>query len=123
MATEKMASKTLQARKYRLARSKAERNKRIEGKNRIARNAEQDKRIERLYHANCSGSPMNALDICRVLQAVNRAIALNPEITDAELATVFIDFVQTIRMNRRCSDRLVGHPDNRRRPTICSLRP
>jgi hypothetical protein len=36
-----MASKTLQARKEdRLARNKAERNKRIEGKNRIARNAE-----------------------------------------------------------------------------------
>ena len=42
---------------------------------------------------------MNALDICRMLQAVNRAIALNPEITDAELATVIIDFVQTIPMN------------------------
>jgi hypothetical protein len=33
---------------------------------------------------------------CRVLQAGNRAIALNPEITDAELATVIVDFVQTI---------------------------
>jgi hypothetical protein len=74
-----MTSKTLQARKDRLARNKAKRNKRIEGKNRITRNAERDKRIERLYFANCSGSPMNALDICRVLQAVNRAIALNPE--------------------------------------------
>jgi hypothetical protein len=70
-----------------------------EGKNRIARNAERDKRIERLYYANRSGSPMDALDICRVLQAGNRAIALNPEITDAELATVIVDFVQTIRMN------------------------
>ena len=38
-------------------------------------------------------------DICRVLQAGNRAIELNPEITDAELATVIVDFVQTIRMN------------------------
>ena len=94
-----MTSKTMQTRKDRLARNKAERNKRIEGKNRIARNAERDKRIERLYYANCSGSPMNALDICRMLQAVNRAIALNPEITDAELATVIIDFVQTIPMN------------------------
>ena len=98
MATE-MTSKTLQARKDRLARNKAERNKRIEGKNRIARNAERDKRIERLYYANCSGSPMNALDICRMLQAVNRAIALNPEFTDAELETIIIDFVQTIRVN------------------------
>jgi hypothetical protein len=94
-----MTSKTLQARKDRLARNKAERNKRIEGKNRIARNAERDKRIERFYYANCSGSPMNALDICRMLQAVNRAIALNPEITDAELETIIIDFVQTIRVN------------------------
>ena len=42
---------------------------------------------------------MNALDICRMLQAVNRAIALNPEITDAELETIIIDFVQTIRVN------------------------
>ena len=98
VATE-MTSKTLQARTDRLARNKAERNKRIEGKNRIARSAERDKRIERLYYANCSGAPMKALDICRVLQAGNRAIALNPEITDAELATVIIDFVQTIRMN------------------------
>jgi hypothetical protein len=56
------ASKTLQARKDRLARNKAERNKRIEGKNRIARNAERDKRIERLYYANCSGAPIKALD-------------------------------------------------------------
>ena len=94
-----MTSKTLQARKDRLARNKAERNKRIEGENRIARNAERDKRIERLYYANCSGSPMNALDICRMLQAVNRAIALNPKITDAELETIIIDFVQTIRVN------------------------
>ena len=94
-----MTSKTPQSRKDRLARNKAERNKRIEGKNRIARNAERDKRIERLYYANCSGSPMNALDICRVLQAVNRAIALNPKITDAELETIIIDFVQTIRVN------------------------
>ena len=94
-----MTSKILQARKDRLARNKAERNKRIEGKNRVARNAERDKRIERLYYANCSGSPMNALDICRMLQAVNRAIALNPEITDAELETIIIDFVQTIRVN------------------------
>jgi hypothetical protein len=91
---EKMTSK-----KDRLARNKAEHNKRIEGKNRIALNAERDKRIERLYHANCNGAPMNALDICRVLQAGNRAIALNPNITDAELATVIMDFVQTIRMN------------------------
>ena len=97
VATE-MTSKTLQARTDRLARNN-ERNKRIEGKNRIARNAERDKRIERLYYANRSGSPMDALDICRVLQAGNRAIALNPEITDAELATVIVDFVQTIRMN------------------------
>ena len=94
-----MTSKTMQTRKDRLARNKAERNKRIEGKNRIARNAERDKRIERLYYANCSGSPMNALDICRMLQAVNRAIALNPEITDAELETIISDFVQTIRVN------------------------
>ena len=94
-----MTSKTLQARKDRLARNKAEHNKRIEGKNRIARTAERDKRIERLYYANCSGSAMNALDICRMLQAVNRAIALNPQITDAELETIIIDFVQTIRMN------------------------
>ena len=94
-----MTSKTLQACKDWLARNKAERNKRIEGKNRIARNTERDKRIERLYYANRSGSPMDALDICRVLQAGNRAIALNPEITDAELATVIVDFVQTIRMN------------------------
>ena len=93
-----MTSKTPQARKDRLARNKAERNKRIEGKNRVARTAKRDKRIERLYYANCSGS-MNALDICRMLQAVNRAIALNPEIADAELATVIIDFVQTIRVN------------------------
>ena len=42
---------------------------------------------------------MNALDTCRMLQAVNRAIALNPEITDAELEAIIIDFVQTIRMN------------------------
>jgi hypothetical protein len=42
-----MTSKTLQARKDRLARNKTERNKRIEGKNRVARNAERDKRIER----------------------------------------------------------------------------
>jgi hypothetical protein len=98
VATE-MTSKTLQARTDRLARNKAERNKRIEGKNRIARNAERDKRIERLYYANRSGSPMDALDVCRVLQAGNRAIAMNPEITDAELATVIVDFVQTIRMN------------------------
>ena len=42
---------------------------------------------------------INALDICRMLQAVNRAIALNPEITDAELETIIIDFVQTIRVN------------------------
>jgi hypothetical protein len=49
--------------------------------------------------ANCSGAPLQALDICRVLQAGNRAITLNPEITDAELATVIVDFVQTIRMN------------------------
>jgi hypothetical protein len=34
-----------------------------------------------------------------MLQAVNRAIALNPEITDAELETIIIDFVQTIRVN------------------------
>ena len=95
----KMTSKTLQARTDRLARNKAERNKRIEGKNRIARNAERDKRIERLYYANRSGSAMDALDICRVLGAGNRAIELNPEITDAELATVIVDFVQTIRMN------------------------
>jgi len=73
-------------------------NKRIEGKNRIARNAERDKRIERLYYANCSGAPITTLDICRVLQAGNRAIALTPEITDTELARVIIDFVQTIRM-------------------------
>ena len=98
MATE-MTSKTLQARSDRLARNKAERNKWIEGKNRVARNAERDKRVERLYYANCSGSPMNAMDICRMLQAVNRAIALNPEITDAELETIIIDFVQTIRVN------------------------
>ena len=97
VATE-MTSKTLQARTDRLARNKAERNKRIEGKNCIARNAERDNRIERLY-ANRSGSPMDALDICRVLGAGNRAIELNPEITDAELATVIVDFVQTIRMN------------------------
>ena len=94
-----MTSKTLQARTDRLARNKAERNKWIEGKNRVARNAERDKRIERLYYANCGGSPMDALDVCRVLQAGNRAIALNPEITDAELATVIVDFVQTIRMS------------------------
>ena len=94
-----MTSKTPQARKDRLARNKAERNKRIEGKNRVARTAKRDKRIERLYYANCSGAPMKALDICRVLQAGNRAIALNSEITDAELATVIIDFVQTIPMN------------------------
>jgi hypothetical protein len=54
-----MTSKTMQTRKDRLARNKAERNKRIEGKNRIARNAERDKRIERFYYANCSGAPMN----------------------------------------------------------------
>jgi hypothetical protein len=89
----------MQTRKDRLARNKAERNRRIEGKNRIARTAERDKRIERLYYANSSGAPMKALDICRVLQAGNRAIALNPEITDAELSTTIIDFVQTIRMN------------------------
>jgi hypothetical protein len=98
VATE-MTSKTFQAHTDRLARNKAERDKRIEGKNRIARSAERDKRIERLYYANCSGAPMKALDICRVLQAGNRAIALNPEITDAELATVIADFIQTIRMN------------------------
>ena len=94
-----MTSKTPQARKDRLARNKAERNKRIEGKNRVARTAKRDKRIERLYYANCNGAPIKALDICRVLQAGNRAIALSPEITDAELARVIIDFVQTIRMN------------------------
>jgi hypothetical protein len=94
-----MTSNTLQARKDRLARNKAEHNKRIEGKNRVARNAERDKRIERLYYANCSGAPIKALEICRMLQAGNRAIALNPVITDAELATVIIDFVQTIPMN------------------------
>jgi hypothetical protein len=94
-----MTSKTPQSRKDRLARNKAERNKRIEGKNRVARNAERDKRIERLYYANWSGAPIKALDVCRVLQAGNRAIALNPEITDAELAKVIIDFVQTIRTN------------------------
>jgi hypothetical protein len=89
------------SKKDQLARKKAEHNKRIESKNRIARIAERDKRIERLYYANCSGSPMNALDICRVLQVGNRAITLNPEIPDAELATVIMDFVQTIRMNCR----------------------
>jgi hypothetical protein len=93
----KLITSTLQAR--RRARNKVERNKRIAGKTRITRNAERDKRIERLYSANCSGVPLQALDICRVLQAGNRAIALNPEITDAELARVIIDFVQTIRMN------------------------
>jgi hypothetical protein len=95
-----MTSKPLQARKDRLARNKAEHNKRIEGKNRVARNAERDKRIERLYYATCSGAPIKVLEICRVLQAGNRAITLNPEITDAELATVIIDFVQTIRTIR-----------------------
>ena len=85
------------SKKDQLARKKAEHNKRIESKNRIARIAQRDKRIERLYYANCP--PMNALDMCRVLQVGNRAIMLNPEIPDAELATVIMDFVQTIRMN------------------------
>jgi hypothetical protein len=58
------------ARKDRLARNKAERNKRIEGKNRIARNAERDKRIGRLYYANCSGAPMKALDTKKPRTAV-----------------------------------------------------
>jgi hypothetical protein len=60
----------------------------------IARLKAEERRIETLYYQTCSVVQIDTMDISKVFRVGHNAIALNRDITDAELAKVIVDFVQ-----------------------------
>jgi hypothetical protein len=60
----------------------------------IARLKAEERRIETLYYQTCSIVQIDTMDISKVFRVGHNAIALNRDITDAELTKIIVDFVQ-----------------------------
>jgi hypothetical protein len=58
-----------------------------------------EKRVERLYYKSCSGVQVNVLDIGSIFDTGFAAVINQPEISDADLTKVIVDFVEKIRRN------------------------
>jgi hypothetical protein len=65
----------------------------------MAKKETADKRIERLYYANCAGIQIDIMDIGKVFAEGRKWISANPGIGDVGLAAALIAFVHTIRKN------------------------
>lgn len=57
-----------------------------------------DKRIERLYYATCSGIQINIMDIGKVFAFGQKKITDEPGVDDAALASSIRAYVETIRV-------------------------
>jgi hypothetical protein len=69
--------------------------------NRLARAAAKvrDDRIDRLYRTHCAGVQIPISEIPNVFRAASAAMAHMPQISDADLAKVIINYAATIRRN------------------------